>query len=82
MFIFVKKKTQTDTKSLGKHEFHLEHCNLEYSVFLKDNWIYCVNSLTNICFYDSLEKGGALLLFLFAIIFILYYGRSLEGKII
>lgn len=37
MFIFVKKKTQTDTKSLGKHEFHLEHCNLEYSVFLKDN---------------------------------------------
>lgn len=35
-----------------------------------------VNSLTSICFYDSLGKGGSLLLCLFAIIFILLILRK------
>lgn len=38
-----------------------------------------MNSLTNICFYGSLGKGGSLFLFVFVIIFIFLYLMRLRG---
>lgn len=38
--IYLKKKKKPDVKSLGNHEFHLEHGDLGIKcLVLKDNWL-------------------------------------------
>jgi hypothetical protein len=51
-------KNKTDVKSLGKHKFYSEHCDLGIQcLLLEDNWIYCYKFSDQYLFLWGFEEG-------------------------